>query len=393
MPNIIDLFEYVTSDRSVQVCEEQGVVKNVRVLGLKSANDRTYSREAVKKAVGLYEGKVVNANHSTRAGDRSVYDRVGWLENVRQESDGGLRADLHYLKAHSLAAPLVEAARRNPCLFGLSHTARGNQVYKGGENVIESIDSVSSVDLVAEPATVSGLHESRNTPVKLTVKALCEQLKAKRPKYASLITEMAESGILSPGAMMDAPPAAAEAPPEAVDHVQALRDAAKAVLDDTTLDMKSMVQKIKKILKIIGGDQGGDPPPMDDSSSDDGADDSGDTSDDEKKKEESKRHVTQAQLQEELDRLRARDRLRDACDEAGVKVTRALLEAVNPKITEAQAKALAAGLRGTAAGASSHGQRPKSAPPGAAKNGDDTAAVTESKAPDDRKDVIAWLKS
>src|SRR5262245_19496407 len=144
MSGIVQLLEFVTSDRTLTVVEDQCVIKNVRALGLTSANKRRYDREAVRKAMCLYEGKAVNANHPSlrNAEQRSVYDRIGWLENVRQDSDGGLRADLHYLKAHALAGPLVEAARRRPELFGLSHNARGRARTVAGVETVEEILSV-----------------------------------------------------------------------------------------------------------------------------------------------------------------------------------------------------------------------------------------------------------
>ncbi|MFX7063773.1 hypothetical protein ABTH87_19140, partial [Acinetobacter baumannii] len=70
----------------------------------------------------LYEGASVRTNHPDAPTDHRKVDEVlGWLRNVRVDEKGELRADLHYLKTHPMAPALVEAAQRNPGLFGLSH--------------------------------------------------------------------------------------------------------------------------------------------------------------------------------------------------------------------------------------------------------------------------------
>lgn len=56
---------------------------------------------------------------------------------------------------------IVEAAQRNPRRFGLSHHAEGRVVQRQGKSVVESIESVKSVDLVQSPATNQGLFESQ----------------------------------------------------------------------------------------------------------------------------------------------------------------------------------------------------------------------------------------
>ena len=104
-----------------------GVIFGVRVLGRKSDNGREYLPEAIARALPLYEGASVRVNHPKRPDDqRDTEDVLGWLVNVRQSPDGGAVADLHLLTEHSLAARVMEAAERNPRLFGLSHNAQGD---------------------------------------------------------------------------------------------------------------------------------------------------------------------------------------------------------------------------------------------------------------------------
>ena len=149
------------------VDREAGVIRHVKVLGLKSKNGRTYERPAVAKALDLYEGRGVNIDHrkpGERAGGRSVKDHFGELRGCALETDG-VYADLHYLKSHPQADPVCEAAERMPGQLGLSHDAAGKTRKRGKTLCVESIVDVLSVDLVRYPATTEGLFESEVNPM------------------------------------------------------------------------------------------------------------------------------------------------------------------------------------------------------------------------------------
>jgi hypothetical protein len=158
----VHLLEYVTSEAgTLAVDRKAGVIKNVKILGANSQNGRCYTPEAVRKAAKLYERKAVNVNHPGKSNEsRSAYDRLGWLEGVYAKGGELFARKLHVLKTHPLAGPVMEAAERNPALFGLSHNAHGHEQKGSHGTVIESIDTVHSVDLVADAATVNGLFES-----------------------------------------------------------------------------------------------------------------------------------------------------------------------------------------------------------------------------------------
>jgi hypothetical protein len=247
------LLEFVQNTNTLRVDLEACSIDNVRILGLESANGRSYAREGVGKAIGLYEGRQVNTDHPAKHGDPvPLARRLGWLEGVRQEEDGGLRGKLQLLKAHPLTPLILEAAQRRPQLMGLSHNALGKTRREGAKEIVESIDAVHSVDLVADPATVSGLHEGKITPMKVTVKQLMESLKSKRPGYVRALKEMAEAGLMSPDATMDAP-SDDSAGSDSSDHEEALKSGFKAaihaIIDDDSLDMAEQMKKIKEILK------------------------------------------------------------------------------------------------------------------------------------------------
>jgi hypothetical protein len=159
-PNGERLLEYTTSrGATLQVDAERGVIKGVKILGLKSRNGREYLPEAVRRAVGLYEGRAVNVDHTESGQDPSYRNRIGRIVNPVLREDG-LYGDLLVNPKHSLAEQLLWDAQHAPENVGLSHDAQGKTARRGGRTIVEAIDHVRSVDLVAEPATTAGLFES-----------------------------------------------------------------------------------------------------------------------------------------------------------------------------------------------------------------------------------------
>lgn len=152
------LLEFTTSrGLNLHVDGQKAVISGVKVLGTESANGRTYRPEALAAAVKLYEAKPVNIDHLD-GGRRSYRDRIGRLMNVRVGPDG-IYADLAVNPKHPLAEQLLWDAEHAPENVGLSHDARGRTVVRDGRVIVEAIESVRSVDLVAEPATTRGLYE------------------------------------------------------------------------------------------------------------------------------------------------------------------------------------------------------------------------------------------
>jgi len=144
-----------------RVDRQAGIVFGVLVCGTESANGRKYPwGRGLKCDPRVYEGKPVNCDHGTQ---NTVERRFGWLANVRVGSDGRPRADLHILKSHPMAGRVMEAAERNPSLFGMSHVAMARTRSERGVEIVEAITSVESVDIVASPATTKGLYESVGT--------------------------------------------------------------------------------------------------------------------------------------------------------------------------------------------------------------------------------------
>lgn len=232
------LHEVTHCQNAPQIDREAGVIRNVKVLGAESKNGRRYSEKAMREAAELYKGRDVNLDHPGRGdtGERKLGDAFGWLESVTVKPDG-VYADLHYLKEHPSAPMIVEAAERNPRRIGLSHNAEGTVVRKDGKNVVESIATVKSVDIVQTPATVNGLFESAG----VTPRELLEEWQ--------------------PGMGSGLPPVeGADEPMEAPETDDSQERAKAAVVQlltvalDTPGDIKSLVMAVMDVAqKIMGG--------------------------------------------------------------------------------------------------------------------------------------------
>lgn len=170
----------ITADR---VDREAGIIYGVRMAGLSSKNKRDYIPEAYKQAIkaGHYEGKPCNIDHVKEGEQTKVASRFGvWHDaEYREKPEPGVYGNLHYIKSHSLANNVCEAAERKELnsAFGMSHDAYAGNCRPGvnGRVIVESIESVKSIDLVADPATTKGLFEHKEpTPMKQTILQLIE---------------------------------------------------------------------------------------------------------------------------------------------------------------------------------------------------------------------------
>jgi hypothetical protein len=158
-----------------------GTIDDVLICGTESANGRDYPVEVFRRDHAVYEGAMVNCDHGRES---TVDRRFGWFTGVRPAADGRPRGRLNCLKSHPMFERVMEAAERNPKLFGFSHVAHCETTRRGGRDVVEAIKAVESIDLVAQPATTNGLFESRGSAVGLTVRKLAEAL-VKHPKVTA----------------------------------------------------------------------------------------------------------------------------------------------------------------------------------------------------------------
>ncbi len=144
---------------ALRVDREKGLIPGVKLLGTMSRKGRQYPAAVMAKALPLYEGMRVNVDHVDPGQRRSLRDRIGLVKNVTLKEDG-LYGDFHFNPKHALAEQIAWDAENAPQNLGFSHDTRGATRNQGGKVVVESIDKVLSVDLVANPATTAGLFES-----------------------------------------------------------------------------------------------------------------------------------------------------------------------------------------------------------------------------------------
>jgi hypothetical protein len=178
---LTQLREFTKAAGGERVDRAAGVVKGVRVLGLTSANNRRYTEDAVKAAAPKYNGVGCFLGHASRRGEpRGVGERIGWLESVRFRPGVGLVGDLHVLRSHPMADLVFEAAERKPSgLMGLSHDADGEtRRGRDGLEEVTSLRAVRSVDIVTDPASVSGFFEQRERRGMARGRTLREALRA-----------------------------------------------------------------------------------------------------------------------------------------------------------------------------------------------------------------------
>jgi hypothetical protein len=181
--------------------EEGGLLKNVKLLGLRSRNKRNYDTPGVRKtAPQLLEGARIFIDHpETAQTPRSYRDAFGVALNYRYIEGKGHFGDVKYNPEHPLAKQFEWDAKNNPAGLGMSinSTYRGNKVDKNGDLVVESLEHIRSVDIVCKPATANGLFESESEDEIMNL----EDLKTKHPDLVTQLLKDSKQSMESDGAI------------------------------------------------------------------------------------------------------------------------------------------------------------------------------------------------
>ena len=171
------------------------LVKNVKVLGQRSRNGRYYPLDVMQKALSKYDGIVVNLDHKPNE-PRSVLERFGRIINPRLESDG-IYGDLEFNTGHAWAGAFEYFVQNQPDAIGLSHAAiaKTRMDHKTGEEIVEDITELDSVDIVHSAATNKNLFESYNL--------IMESIMKKKNEEATLVmpgkhVNVPEEGLMEP---------------------------------------------------------------------------------------------------------------------------------------------------------------------------------------------------
>lgn len=345
------LQEAVCGSSALRVDRDKGVIFGVKVLGrsspnkhgLKNVEGTDYTDEAIRSARPLYEGLKVNCDHPPRetpGKDRSAYDRLGRLENVRIES-GELFADLKLLRSHPMADRLMEAAETMPDAFGLSHNAYGRGTIEHGRYVIHEILNARSVDVVADAGTTRSLFESDEDPMakktKTTLRALIE---------SSKVADTIQDQLLE----MDDATLDAEMPAPAGDWKQHLVAAVGQLVSSEDEADHKLAKKIMDMLKPGSADE---PKPKETPESDE--------SDSKKDKDKD----AMESLRRELDELKADKHVRELCESMAFSPTKAQLKAIRALGSDVDRKELVKELKESKESPAKKAAGPRSTPAGA----------------------------
>ena len=157
----------------VDMDTEKMVVKNVAILRPSSKNctfkegkGRRYSRKARESTARLINGAKAFIDHPTktemkeRQGVRSVRDMLGFYENGHIDTEGIVRADLHYLESHKawfepIVTQMGDKVGKSIHAYGPTYLDSATK-----EEIVEDISVLTSADLVTEPGSTTNLFES-----------------------------------------------------------------------------------------------------------------------------------------------------------------------------------------------------------------------------------------
>ena len=219
--------ESIQFGNTAKVDKEQSTIHGVKVIGRTSLNNRVYTEQALLKALPLYEGAKVYIDHSDKP--RSYRDAFGKICNCRFQEDG-IYGDLKFNPRHSVAEQLIYDAENDPSNVGLSHSATGRHVLKNGQQIVEEITKVHSVDLVLFPATTAGLFEQEETKenmeldeLKSAVQALLDNQELDLAGLAKALCELAHPLVPAEEPAAEEPAADEPKADEAQEQVAALK--------------------------------------------------------------------------------------------------------------------------------------------------------------------------
>lgn len=167
----IEVNEHEVCDAVEAVDAEAGIVRGVKLLGLRSGNrnpdgsvGRVYDTVGVQEsAAKLFPGARVYIDHPENPGATRRYaDAFGVVENHRYVPGKGHFGDLRYNTSHRLAAQFAEDVKKFPRGLGFSINAAikpAKSKAADGSLVVESLEFLRSVDVVTRPATAVGVFE------------------------------------------------------------------------------------------------------------------------------------------------------------------------------------------------------------------------------------------
>jgi hypothetical protein len=163
------ILEYVQA-QPTRIDRAAGRIHGVKLLGEESRNpaphNNSYPFATRKKAIPLFESARVYIGHPPRseAGEcRRYEDGMGMIRSVEEKGDG-LYGTWCFPPKHPLAESVLWDAEHNPAGLGFSVNGTAGKIrMENGRKIIESFETLHSLDLVTRPATNRSLFESRRS--------------------------------------------------------------------------------------------------------------------------------------------------------------------------------------------------------------------------------------
>lgn len=198
--DIVERCDYETSGvEFTEADESAGLLRGVKLLGLRSRNRRSYDTDGVREsAPKVLVGARIFIDHPADPSTvRSYRDSFGVVESVEYRAGKGWFGDIRFNPKHQVATQFAWDVRNNHRNMGFSINGRAQQGGrdKNGDTVVESLLEIRSVDVVTRPGTTNGIFESEETPVSLTV----EELKKNHPDLVAALVAESAAGAAGAG--------------------------------------------------------------------------------------------------------------------------------------------------------------------------------------------------
>ncbi len=115
--------------RSSKVDRAAGVIRDVKLIGFKSKNNRSYPPGVLRDSVHVYEGAKVNLDHPERdaAQPRKYSERFGVIRSARFVEGQGVFGDFHFNPKHPLAEQVLWMLKTTQRRWALATTQWSGQ--------------------------------------------------------------------------------------------------------------------------------------------------------------------------------------------------------------------------------------------------------------------------
>lgn len=177
----MDKFTEVVETSFCEFDEETSTIKNVALLGRVSRNGRTYSDKSFEDASAVFEGAPCFLDHPDPKTNQKVRSYVGRFSGIHEDTSTGKMRAARFEIINKDHLPFLKSLVEKQVKRGVGLSINASGVLKN--KVVERIHACSSIDLVAHPATNSGLFESEEQENETVdyEKMTLEDIKKNRP--------------------------------------------------------------------------------------------------------------------------------------------------------------------------------------------------------------------